>query len=133
MNLQTVIKENNVSTRTNSWRSTWSLSNKQDWDYLAFGSGYRSNYFQNQNIDLGGAGTYELTTICNPTGACNLFRLSSKSRSSNYVADYSISQGYYCSSYSWKFWQSFRDNNSQNFWWLPVITPNYLYSNMSPL
>ena len=81
-------------------------------------------------IDLGGAGTYEMRTVCNPTGACNLFRSASKSRDVSYLAEYSIIQGYYCSTYAWKFWQSFRDSGSKNFWDTGFNTPNYLYSNM---
>jgi hypothetical protein len=80
--------------------------NKIDWDYIVFGSGHRNNYWQGNQINLGGSGTY-----------CYACTITSRSRDPNFQASYGYSYLYdVCSGYSIKLWNAYRaGNRSFNF------------------
>jgi hypothetical protein len=92
----------NYTIGTSGYKGTWSYMNKSNWDYLVFGSGYRSNWYQNarlyNNMDLGGQGTYT-------------WYGSSCSRDVNCQAIW-YAYANMCSTYSLKIWKNFRDNGS---------------------
>jgi hypothetical protein len=101
----------------NSYKATWSGLSKPDWDYITFGSGYRSNYKYNDSfMDLGGEGTYYYTQ--------------SKSRTYGYKAIWSI-PGNICATYSLKLWRNFRDGGSTTrLDPYNIITPTDIYNNL---
>jgi hypothetical protein len=94
---------------------------KPTWDYIVFGSGYRSNYkFDSTYIDLGGDGTYTQVQY-NPSTCYNCWTYESRSRNQNYNANYSISfpfsltnTDYVCSGQTAKMFNAFRNNNSSS-------------------
>ena len=102
-------------------KGTWSSLSKNDWDYIAFGSGYRSNNKYDGNwINLGSDGTYA-------------WGYSSRSRDANYRAEYRIiGNNTYCSSYAYTFWQKFRNGNSKNLSLSGngIITPTDIYNQL---
>ena len=102
----------------NSYRNTWSGLSKSDWDYIVFGSGYRSNYkYNGQFMDLGGDGTYNYST--------------SMSRFNGYNAIWNYG-GNMCSTYSLKLWRNFRDYNSTGNLdnQAIVVTPTNIYDRL---
>lgn len=100
------------------WRkSTSSLLSKSDFDYISFGSGYRSNYKYNGiKMDLGGNGTYDWWG-------------NTRSRDANYRSFYGYFGTDYCSTYTLSFWKNFRDNqntvNLDSNW---IFTPSHIYN-----
>jgi hypothetical protein len=93
------------------------LLSKSDFDYISFGSGYRSNYkYNGVKMDLGGNGAYDWWG-------------NTKSREADYKSTYGIFGTNYCSSYALSFWRNFRDNQSPsslNSNW--IITPIDIYN-----
>jgi Ricin-type beta-trefoil lectin domain len=98
---------------------------KSYWDYISFGSGYRSNFvYWGTNVDLGGLGTY----YSNNTSA---------SRDSNYNAYYGVFSGgvllntsYVCSGQAVKLWNTaYGYDNISTGWWTgqPAMSPNAIY------
>ena len=110
---------NPVINGTNYYKKgTWSWLSKNDWDYITFGSGYRSNYkYNGVFMDLGGWNTYYYNW--------------SKSRDVNYPSRYETFGNNYCSTYALSFWRKFRDFNSTFVLDLPVIiTPNHIVNTL---
>jgi hypothetical protein len=99
--------------------------NKEIWDYIVFGSGFRNNYYNNQQVDIGGSGTYNWYT--------------SFSRSESYPATYGSNQfppdmRYVCSGYSIKLWNAYKGNNagfnSSSIWSPYPFIPAVIYDQM---
>jgi Ricin-type beta-trefoil lectin domain len=98
--------------------------NKAYYDYMVFGSGYRSNYRNGVRVDLGGDGTYSSNNV-------------SQSRNTNYRANYGIfsngnfvNTSYVCSGQSLKLWNSAYGYDNLNTGWyngnIPS-TPDSIY------
>ena len=98
--------------------------NKAYYDYMVFGSGYRSNYRNGVKVDLGGDGTYSGNNV-------------SQSRNTNYRANYGIfnngnfvNTSYVCSGQSLKLWNSAYGYDNLNTGWFNgniPSTPDSIY------
>jgi hypothetical protein len=69
--------------------------NKSNWDYIVFSSGFRNNYWNGGQVDMGGSGTYD--------------NGNSKSRINGYTATYGYANlSNVCSGYSIKLWNAYK-------------------------
>ena len=105
----------------NAFRKYGIYLDKSDWDNITFGSGHRNNYWNGQNVDMGGSGTY-----------CYACSGASQSRNSNYNATYGYTDFYnVCSGYSIKLWNAYGGSNRTfNFsspWVIGNPTPATIY------
>jgi Ricin-type beta-trefoil lectin domain len=113
------LKNNPTPTKYASFRKQGIYISKIEWDKLVFGSGFRDNYKNGLNYDIGGIGTYFNNYICLANG-CYSAGIYSRSRDSNYYAQYTLSGNYFsladiCSSYSVKLWHAYRSGNGVYF------------------
>jgi hypothetical protein len=102
------------------YKKTLSSLSKPDWDYIVFGSGYRSNYkYDGTFIDLGGQGTYNYNA--------------SMSRFDGYPSRYDLYGTNFCSTYAMSFWRNFRSSNSSDAlrWYSGAVTPTGIYNALS--
>lgn len=112
---------NGGSSNMTGWRRSFAFMNKKDWDYLVFGSGYRSNKDNyGRNINLGGDGTY----YSNGTSA---------SRANGYASVYSSTGTNFCTGYSLTLWKNFRSGGGTSAldnlnWW--DTNPTGVYNNL---
>ena len=110
-----IMQEGNLITDYYKARANSSLS-KEKWDYIAFGSGYRSNYYKNKGkIDLAAYGTYDSNG-------------KSRSRSIEFKSTYTTFQ-YQCTSYALNFWRAYRENGSTSNLDNPLVfSPNWVWN-----
>jgi Ricin-type beta-trefoil lectin domain len=102
----TVDKEfdRNYDPKYSSFRKYAATVPKQMWDYIVFGSGFRSNFrYEGAQINLGGLGTYSGGNV-------------SQSRNTYYNAQYGIAWNMFdldnvCSGYAMKLWNAARTRN----------------------
>ena len=125
------IKDNYIrNTKYAAFRRYGIYMYKSDWDKLVFGSGFRDNYKNGVNVDIGGKGTYYYDYQCVPNG-CWIANTYSMSRNSYYNAAYTLSlpnSGSFrdiCSSYSAKLWNAY-SGSSINFG--TFSTPSDIYN-----
>jgi hypothetical protein len=102
----------------NNFRRYGIYLDKSNWDYIVFSSGFRNNYWNGGQVDMGGSGTYNWYT--------------SMSRSSSYGATYGANQllpdtRYVCSGYSIKLWNAYRRSGDKYFDYTSITFP-YPYS-----